>query len=256
MQPKLKYLIFLSAIVGSFLLGLSLTSYIKSNTVKNSPTPQIIAAKTETTSQSTAEAQSSAVKVARVIDGDTIEIEGGQRIRLIGIDTPETVNPRVPVACFGKEASDKTKSLLEGKSVTLEKDVSETDTYGRLLRYVFLDTLFVNDYLVRQGFAQVSTYPPDVKYQNQFQEAQKEARDNNRGLWSACQNPQASSAPTSVGHQSGCDIKGNVSSSGEKIYHMPRQRYYNQTAIDESKGEHWFCTEQEAISQGWRKSKV
>ena len=125
-------------------------------------------------------------KVVRVIDGDTIEIEGGIKVRYIGIDTPETVDPRKPVQCFGKEASAKNEELVGGKEVKLEKDVSETDKYGRLLRYVWVGDLLVNEYLVKEGYAQVSTYPPDVKYQDRFLAAQKEARENNRGLWSAC----------------------------------------------------------------------
>ncbi|OGY23843.1 MAG: hypothetical protein A2172_05325 [Candidatus Woykebacteria bacterium RBG_13_40_15] len=123
----------------------------------------------------------------KVIDGDTIEIEGGQKVRYIGIDTPETVDPNETVQCFGKEASAKNKELVDGKEVRLVKDVSETDKYGRLLRYVYVGNTFVNDYLVRQGYAHASSYPPDVKYQSKFSEAEKEARDNNRGLWSACE---------------------------------------------------------------------
>lgn len=129
--------------------------------------------------------------VSKVVDGDTIELENGWTVRLIGIDTPETVDPRRPVGCFGKEASNKAKSLLSGKVVILQKDVSETDKYGRLLRYVFLPVeegqlLFVNDYLVREGFAKVLTYPPDVKYNEQFRQAETEARENQRGLWGVC----------------------------------------------------------------------
>jgi len=123
----------------------------------------------------------------RVIDGDTIEIEGGKKVRYLGIDTPETVDPRKPVQCFGIEASNANKKLVLGKRVKLEKDISETDKYGRLLRYVYVDDIFVNDYLVRNGYAYAVTFPPDVKYQQQFLEAQKEARENKRGLWSACQ---------------------------------------------------------------------
>ena len=126
-------------------------------------------------------------KVIRVIDGDTIEIEGNQKIRYIGIDTPETVHPSKPVECFGKESSNKNKELVEGKMIRLEKDISETDQYGRLLRYVYVGDVFINDYLVRQGYANASTYPPDVKYSDQFVQAQQEAKDNNRGLWRACQ---------------------------------------------------------------------
>jgi micrococcal nuclease len=136
--------------------------------------------------------------VTRVIDGDTIEIEGGQRIRYIGIDTPESVYPATEIECYGREASDKNKKLVENKRVRLEKDVSETDRYGRLLRYVWVGDIFVNDYLVRQGFANVYTYPPDVKYSNQFVEAQQEARENNRGLWSGCATESPAEPPAST----------------------------------------------------------
>lgn len=133
-------------------------------------------------------------KVVKVIDGDTIEVlMNGQnlKIRYIGVDTPETVDPRRGVQCFGKQASDENKQLVEGKEVFLEKDVSETDKYNRLLRYVYLpinegSLLFVNDYLVRAGFAKSSTYPPDVKHQERFSAAQKEAQEKGLGLWNQC----------------------------------------------------------------------
>lgn len=143
-----------------------------------SPTPQ----------SSITDVSAQEVLVNRVIDGDTIEIGSGQKVRYIGINTPETVDSRRTIQCFGKEASAKNKELVEGKKVRLEKDVSEKDKFGRLLRYIYIDRLFINDYLVRQGYAYASTYPPDVKYQQQFLEAQKEARKNNRGLWATCNN--------------------------------------------------------------------
>ncbi len=124
--------------------------------------------------------------VTRVVDGDTIEIEGGKKVRYIGMDTPEIHHPKKPVECFGQEAYEVNKSMVEGKNVKLEKDVSETDRYGRLLRYVSVDGVMVNDYLVRQGYAYASTYPPDVKYQDQFRQAQQEARENKKGLWNSC----------------------------------------------------------------------
>jgi len=136
--------------------------------------------------ESSIERENKTYLVTRVIDGDTIEIEGSYKVRYIGIDTPETVHPSKSVECFGKEASNKNKELVEGKRVRLEKDVSEEDRYGRLLRYVWIDDIFVNDYLVRQGYAHVYTYPPDVKYDKQFKEAQEEARKNIRGLWKDC----------------------------------------------------------------------
>ncbi|MBI2590859.1 MAG: thermonuclease family protein [Candidatus Blackburnbacteria bacterium] len=198
------------------------------------------------------------VTVTRVVDGDTIEIEGGQRVRYIGIDTPETVKPGTPVQCFGKHAADNNKELVLGKKVRLEKDVSEVDKYGRLLRYVWVEEIFVNDYLVRNGYAQASTYPPDVKYQSQFAAAQKEAQENQIGLWSpnACATIPSASVQTTLDPRELCSIKGNINSEGEKIYHMPGQRYYDKTQVDEAAGEHWFCTEKEAELSGWRKSKV
>ncbi len=128
-------------------------------------------------------------KVVHVVDGDTIKLDNGQVVRYIGIDTPETVDPRKPVQCFGKEASAKNRELVEGKEVRLVKDISETDKYGRLLRYVYVGDEFINDYLVRQGYAHSSSYPPDVKYQDQFRSAEQEAREGKRGLWSdgACE---------------------------------------------------------------------
>ena len=122
----------------------------------------------------------------RVVDGDTIEVEiegESYKVRYIGIDTPELHDPAKPVEYYAQEAYEKNRELVEGKTVFLEKDVSETDRYGRLLRYVYVGDVFVNAYLVQQGYAQVSTYPPDVKYQERFLELQREAREAGRGLW-------------------------------------------------------------------------
>lgn len=125
-------------------------------------------------------------QVIRVIDGDTIEVVVvGQtyKVRYIGIDTPETKHPTKPVEPYGPEAAAKNEELVGGKIVGLEKDVSETDRYGRLLRYVYVGDLMVNAELVRLGYAQVSTYPPDVRYQDLFLQLQWEAREAGRGLW-------------------------------------------------------------------------
>ncbi|MBI1863287.1 thermonuclease family protein [Candidatus Microgenomates bacterium] len=128
--------------------------------------------------------------VTKVIDGDTIEIENGERIRYIGIDTPETHHPTKPVQCYGQIAADKNKELVEGKQVRLEKDVSERDRYGRLLRFVYVQTpqgeLFVNDYLVREGYAHATTFPPDVRLSEEFKDAETQARTANKGLWKDC----------------------------------------------------------------------
>ncbi len=130
--------------------------------------------------------------VTRVIDGDTIEVEiegESYKVRYIGIDTPELHHPTKPVGYFAQEAYEKNRELVEGQTVFLEKDVSETDQYGRLLRYVYVGDIFVNAYLVQQGYALVSTYPPDVKYQERFLELQREAREAGRGLWGPVQTP-------------------------------------------------------------------
>jgi micrococcal nuclease len=131
------------------------------------------------------------VRVLRVIDGDTIEIQdasgAAKKVRYIGIDTPETVDPRRSEQCFGKEASNKNKELVQGQEIYLEKDVSEVDKYGRLLRYIYLESsdISVNQQLVTEGYAVSSKYPPDIKYQEKFKAAEEEARNKGKGLWQA-----------------------------------------------------------------------
>ena len=126
--------------------------------------------------------------VSRIVDGDTIQLSNGKKVRYIGIDTPETVDPRKPVQCFGKEAKEANKNLVLKRTVILKKDVSETDKYGRLLRYVYLeDGTFVNLWLVKNGYAFAYTYPPDVAHSQEFLVAEREARENKRGLWGNCQ---------------------------------------------------------------------
>jgi micrococcal nuclease len=133
--------------------------------------------------------------VRSVVDGDTLNVViGGKQypVRIIGVDTPETKDPRTPVMCFGKEATAETQRLVDlaGGKVLLEKDVSETDKYDRLLRYVWLEhpdgRRMLNLELVKGGFAQASSYPPDVRYQDQFTKAMRQAKEANVGLWGAC----------------------------------------------------------------------
>lgn len=125
--------------------------------------------------------------VIRVIDGDTIEINYSgkkEKVRLIGIDTPETKHPTKGVQPYGLQASAFTKENLEGEKVTLEFDVQERDCYGRLLAYVYTqDGTMFNGWLLEEGYAQIATFPPNVKYEEFFKTLQKEARQNNRGLW-------------------------------------------------------------------------
>jgi micrococcal nuclease len=148
-----------------------------------------------------------------VTDGDTIhvEIDGSEyRLRYIGVNTPETVDPRRPVEWMGHEASQANTDLVDGKEVVLEKDVSEVDRYGRLLRYVWLRNgdgwLMANEELVRRGYAEVSTYPPDVKYVDRFLVAQDAAREAALGLWSTPPSgPTPQQTPPEAGGRSGCD---------------------------------------------------
>ena len=118
--------------------------------------------------------------VIEVIDGDTITIEGGFKVRYIGIDTPELYPQAKPLA---KEAWQMNRTLVEGKKVKLERDISETDKYGRLLRYVWFDGKFVNAELVKLGLAEAKAYPPDTKYQSLLEELEAEARNKKLGLW-------------------------------------------------------------------------
>ncbi|MCH8051403.1 MAG: thermonuclease family protein, partial [Chloroflexi bacterium] len=147
-------------------------------------------------------------------------------------------------------------------TIGLERDVSDTDRFGRLLRYVWLNSQeMVNAILVREGYAQSSAYPPDVRYQELLDGLEAEARSAERGLWGpVCletPTPTAAGSPA----EGACDysgtseavIKGNISTnSGEKIYHVPGGGFYEQTVIDEAAGERWFCAESDAIAAGWR----
>jgi micrococcal nuclease len=139
-------------------------------------------------------------EVTRVIDGDTIEVRltarvdgpgagdarigGSYSVRLIGIDTPESVKPNSPVECFGRESSAAAKALLEGSSVKLVKDVEETDRYDRLLRYVYVGDELANARLVINGYAAAYTYPPNVRHADLFVQLERGARESGRGLWS------------------------------------------------------------------------
>jgi len=145
-----------------------------------SPASPTISVMAETTKQE--------AKVARVIDGDTIEVlfkSKKEKVRVIGIDTPETVDPRRPVECFGKEASNMAKEILAGQNVVLQSDSSQknVDNYGRLLRYVFIDNIDFGKFMIEQGYAYEYTYDLPYKYQLEYKNAEKQAREEKTGLW-------------------------------------------------------------------------
>jgi len=130
--------------------------------------------------------------VSKVVDGDTIHVKVGkatEKVRFIGVDTPETVDRRRPVGCYGREASDFTKSLLpQGTAVRLVLDVEARDRYKRLLAYVYRanDDMFVNAELVRAGYANTLTIPPNVAHADEFAKLAADARSQQRGLWRYC----------------------------------------------------------------------
>src|SRR3954470_12549588 len=145
----------------------------------------------KTTAATTANTNGGAT-VERVVDGDTIIVHVSgrrERVRFIGIDTPESVKPNTPVQCFAIEASNRTKSLLPaGTPVRLLGDVEQRDKYKRLLAYVYRqrDNLFVNLSLAHDGYAQPYTFPPNIAHTSEFVAAAADARNAGRGLWSAC----------------------------------------------------------------------
>lgn len=131
---------------------------------------------------------SGGVQASHVIDGDTIELSGGQVVRYIGIDTPETRKRKdtewiYDPKPYAEEAKNFNRQLVEGKPVRLEFDVQQKDRYNRILAYVYRDDLMVNLEMLRQGYALIFTHPPNVRYMKEFLNAQKEARENRRGLW-------------------------------------------------------------------------
>lgn len=122
-------------------------------------------------------------QVVRVIDGDTIELTGGERLRYVGMDTPEMASGRRPSEPYAPEATEMNRRLVDGRRVLLERDASDRDRFGRLLRHVYVDGIMVGAELVREGAALARAYPPDVRYRPCFRLLEREARSSARGLW-------------------------------------------------------------------------
>lgn len=159
-------------------------------TTESSQTTQTVVDLQPSSSSDVSLPDSNYFKVVKVVDGDTIDILVNgktERIRLLGIDTPETVNTNTPIQCYGKEASDKVKSILSGEVfITLESDSSQgdKDKYGRYLRYVYLENgIMLNRELLMQGYAHEYTYDKPYKYQQEFRRAESYAKQSNLGLW-------------------------------------------------------------------------
>ena len=130
--------------------------------------------------------ESIGILVTRVIDGDTIELETGQRVRYLGADTPETVHPDKSIECYGPEATAANRNLVEGKRVRLETDISDRDKYGRLLRYVSVDGQDVAAELIREGYAYVYSRKPDIARLKTYAALERAAKEARVGLWAVC----------------------------------------------------------------------
>lgn len=191
-------------------------------------------------------------QVSKVVDGDTIKVlvNGVQEtVRLLLIDTPETVHPTKGAEPFGAEASHFVKQTLpEGSFVTLELNVNERDKYNRHLAYVWVNGQMLNMALVAVGLAKIAYVSSgDFKYLPALQQAELNARMNGLGIWSLPANQ--STAIPAYAIPPGA-IKGTVSNWGDRIYHVPGGAQYNKTRADAI-----FATEYEAVSAGFRRSK-
>lgn len=184
------------------------------------------------------------IKCIKVIDGDTILLSSGEKLRYIGIDTPETKHPKEKVEYFGKEAYLINKELVEGKNVEIEFDVQKRDRYGRLLGYVYVGNIFVNAYLVENGYAHIYTFPPNVKYQELFLKLQREARENERGLWREDTKFKNESIESGTYY---------VASKIREPFHYPWCKWAKKI---KEENKQIFRTREEAIESGHRPCKV
>ncbi len=165
--------------------------------------------------------------VERVVDGDTIVVEGVGSVRLIGVDTPETVHPNRPVEFFGKEASTFTKRMLEGRRVRLEYDQERHDRYGRTLAYVYLaDGTFANAEIIRRGYGHAYTRFP-FRHLEKFRQLEREARTSRRGLWGTA---VGGSAGSSRDEPAGLPKTVYVTKTGAK-YHLDGCRFLSKSRI-------------------------
>ncbi|MBP7859514.1 thermonuclease family protein [Patescibacteria group bacterium] len=170
----------------SFILSFSLLvvvsfSYISLSYFIKSFNPKVLGESVQSSVKNTTKKE---YTVTKVIDGDTVVIETGEHIRLIGIDAPEISKKE----CYSEESKKYLSELLENKKVKLEKDISEKDKYGRLLRYIYLEDVFVNERLVEKGFAKAVIYKPDIKHSNLFEISENVSQNNKMGMWGSCAN--------------------------------------------------------------------
>lgn len=229
---------------------------------------------TDTNSSTNYEYPRVPVTLDRAVDGDTLKVmyEGkSQSVRLLLVDTPETSHPKLGTQPLGKEAKEYTKQVVENaKKIELEFDIGPNrDKYSRLLAYVYVDGVMLQESLLEKGYARVAyIYPPNVRYVDEFKAIQSKSKQQALGIWKyenyaqedgfhPSEFQENSGAASSNGNSSSstppsntCTIKGNINAKGEKIYHTTESRNYKST-----NPEAWFCTEAEAVAAGYRAPK-
>ncbi|WP_419961436.1 thermonuclease family protein [Psychrobacillus sp. BM2] len=204
------------------------------------------------------------VEVVEVTDGDTIKVKYNgniEKVRYLLIDTPEMNHKTLGKQPFGEEAKQRNKELLNSGDVTIEFDVGDRlDDYGRMLAYIYVDGQSIQETLLEEGLARVAyIFPPNTRYLDDFEEASEIAEKKNIGVWETedyvtnrgfnAKVITDNSVKEEIQTSGKCNIKGNINRQGKKIYHIPSGKYYEQTNPEE-----WFCTEQEAIKAGFKKS--
>jgi len=175
--------------------------------------------------------------VARVVDGDNIELKDGRRVRYIGVDTPEEGE------CFRDESIKINEELVMGKRVKLKFDENYMDRFGRYLAYVYVDGEMVNKKLLEEGAGEYFLDTVNEKHKQELVESANKAYKEKRGKWGKC------------GEGKGCVIKGNVSRMDVRYYHLPEFRHYGQTVVNFESGDRWFCSEEEAVRAGFTKAR-
>lgn len=275
-QLYIKYILLICISI----IMLTACSELQTENKTKDPTKTVIHNTTKSSTENTSQTQNTKTfqenkgktfiaTIIKVIDGDTVKIElpngNEETVRLLLIDTPETVHPTKAVQPFGPEASQFSKKLMPANSkIEVELGINERDKYGRLLAYLYVDDKMVNKLLLEKGLARVAyIYVPNTKYLDEFEIIQKKAQKKAIGIWSLenyvtsrgfnDSTSEKVEQKTTVTERNDCSkptIKGNINSKGQKIYHIPLGQYYEIT-----KAEEMFCTEKEAQAAGFRKSE-
>ena len=190
------------------------------------------------------------LRALHVIDGDTIVLTDGRRVRYIGIDTPELSDPRL--ALEAEAATEANRRLVAGHDLRLELDSQEEDRYGRMLAYVWVGDVFVNEELLRQGLARLLTIPPNLRYVERFRDVARTGEANREDVWSRSETGTV--AGTERSSEEECPLskpmKGNINRRGEKIYHVPAGAFYARTRPEDC-----FADTEAAERAGYRASQ-